>query len=222
VSGTAPPRDVFVTGGTGYIGRVLVAALLGRGHRVKALVRPGSGTRLPGGATTVTGDALHGLSYAGHIAPADTFVHLVGVAHPGPAKAQEFLRVDLASVAAAVPAAVTAGIRHFVYVSVAQPAPVMRAYVAARARGEALVRESGLPATLLRPWYVLGPGHWWPLVLLPGYAVGALLPATRAGARRLGLVTRGQMVRALVHAVEQPAGGVRVLEVPDIRRLGPS
>jgi uncharacterized protein YbjT (DUF2867 family) len=145
----------------------------------------------------------------------------VGVAHPGPAKAQEFLRVDLASVAATVPAAVTSGIRHFVYLSVAQPAPVMRAYVAARARGEALVRESGLPATLLRPWYVLGPGHWWPVVLLPAYAMGALLPATRDGARRLGLVTHGQMVRALVHAVEQPADGLRVLEVPDIRQARP-
>ncbi|HEX5135208.1 MAG TPA: NmrA family NAD(P)-binding protein, partial [Thermoanaerobaculia bacterium] len=37
------PNDaVFVAGGTGYIGRPLVAALLARGHGVRALVRPGS------------------------------------------------------------------------------------------------------------------------------------------------------------------------------------
>jgi GNAT superfamily N-acetyltransferase len=41
---------VFVTGGTGYIGRPLVAELLRRGHSVRALVRPGSGGRLPDGA----------------------------------------------------------------------------------------------------------------------------------------------------------------------------
>jgi uncharacterized protein YbjT (DUF2867 family) len=159
------------------------------------------------------------MSYAGLIQPAETFIHLVGVARPGPAKAQEFLRVDLASVAAAIPAAITAGIQHFVYLSVAQPAPVMRAYVAARARAEALIQDSGLSATLLRPWYVLGPGHWWPVLLLPGYWIGSLFPASRDTVRRLGLVTLEQMLRALVFAVEQPADGIRVLEVPHIRRL---
>ena len=42
---------------------------------------------------------------------------------------------------------------------------------------------------------------------------------TRASARRLVLVTVRQMVRALVHAVEQPAEGIRVLEVPQIRNV---
>jgi uncharacterized protein YbjT (DUF2867 family) len=214
-----PTRVVFVTGGTGYIGRRLVAALLGRHHIVRALVRPGAEARLPAGAEAVAGDGLHGLSYAAKIGPADTFVHLVGVAHPGPAKAAAFRMVDLASVQAAVPAAVTAGIRHFVYLSVAQPAPVMKAYVAARAEGETLVRESGLSATFLRPWYVVGPGHWWPVLLLPGYLIGEILPSSRASARRLGLVTISQMVRALVHAVEWPADGIRVLEVPFIRKV---
>jgi uncharacterized protein YbjT (DUF2867 family) len=93
----------------------------------------------------------------------------------------------------------------------------MRAYVAVRQEGEALIRASGLPATLLRPWYVLGPGHWWPCVLYPLYALGEWLPATRAGARRLGLVSRGQLVTTLVRAVEEPPTGVRVVEVPEIR-----
>jgi dTDP-6-deoxy-L-talose 4-dehydrogenase (NAD+) len=35
----AIPRDVFITGATGYIGRRLTDALVARGHRVRALVR---------------------------------------------------------------------------------------------------------------------------------------------------------------------------------------
>jgi uncharacterized protein YbjT (DUF2867 family) len=95
----------------------------------------------------------------------------------------------------------------------------MQAYVAARAAGEAALAASGLTATVLRPWYVLGPGHWWPLWLLPAYAVASLLPGSRATALRLGLVTLRQMVGALVCAVEQPpaAGATRVLDVPAIR-----
>jgi uncharacterized protein YbjT (DUF2867 family) len=106
---------------------------------------------------------------------------------------------------------------HIVYVSVAQPAPVMRAYVAVRAAGEALIRSSGIQATILRPWYVVGPGHRWAQALAPVYAIARLLPPTRDGANRLGLVSLQQMVAALVNAVENPPPSVRIIDVPGIR-----
>jgi hypothetical protein len=77
-----------------------------------------------------------------------------------------------------------------------------------------------MAATIVRPWYVLGPGHRWPYALLPIYAALERIPATREAAARLGLVKLPQMVAALVHAVEHPPDGVRVLDVPAIRRLG--
>ena len=208
---------VFVTGGTGYVGRPLIARLLERGHEVRALVRPGSEKKLPARCQAILGDALDGNSYASQIAPADTFVQLVGVAHPNPSKAAEFRNVDLASGRSAIKAARSAGVKHFIYVSVAQPAPVMKAYIHVRSECEAMIRQSGMNATILRPWYVLGPGHRWPYLLLPMYKLMELLPATRAGAERLGLVTLEQMVRALAPAVENPAQGVTIVEVPQIR-----
>lgn len=208
---------VFVTGGTGYVGRPLIARLLERGHEVRALVRQGSEKKLPAGCQAIFGDALEGSSYASQIAPADTFVQLVGVAHPNPSKAAEFRSVDLASGRSAIEAARGAGIKHFIYVSVAHPAPMMKAYSQVRSECEAMIRQSRMNATILRPWYVLGPGHRWPYLLLPMYKLMELLPATRAGAKRLGLVTLEQMVQALVCAVESPAQGVTVVEVPQIR-----
>ena len=209
---------VFVAGGTGYIGRSFVSELLRRGHAVRALVRPGSENRLPAGVAPVVGDALRGETFAGAVATADTFVQLVGVSHPSPAKAAEFRSVDLASVRASAQAAAGAGVAHFAYLSVAEPAPaIMKAYAAVRAEGEALVRASGMNATFLRPWYVLGPGHRWPYLLAPMYWIFERLPGTRDAARRIGLVTLPQMVAALVRAVENPARGVRVVEVPEIR-----
>ncbi|HEV7631811.1 MAG TPA: NAD-dependent epimerase/dehydratase family protein [Steroidobacteraceae bacterium] len=53
-------RCVFVTGGTGYMGRALIPALLARGYRVRALARAGSTARVPPGAergAARTGDA---------------------------------------------------------------------------------------------------------------------------------------------------------------------
>ena len=131
----------------------------------------------------------------------------------------QFRAVDLPSVRASLAAAQEAKIRHLVYVSVAQPAPVMKAYIQVRAECETLIRTIGLSATMLRPWYILGPGHYWPMALLPLYAVLKRLPGTREAAERLGLVTIQQMVSALVWAIEHPAEGVRVVEVARIRTL---
>ncbi|NUO84087.1 NAD(P)H-binding protein [candidate division KSB1 bacterium] len=211
------PRIIFLSGGTGYIGRQLSALLLERGHQVRALARAGSESKLPKSCSIVLGNALAQTSFMHAVPPADTYVHLIGVSHPNPSKAEQFRTIDLASVQAAVPAAVAAGVQHFVYVSVAQPAPTMRAYVQVRTECEALIRSAGLNATFVRPWYVLGPGHRWPYVLVPMYWLFEKIPATRATAQRLGLVTLQQMVRALVWAIENPAHSVRIVEVPQIR-----
>ena len=210
---------VFVTGATGYMGRALCVRLLQEGLEVRGLVRGGSEGRLVRGVVPVPGDALHAASYRDAIAPARTLVHLVGTPHPNPRKARQFRDVDLASIRAAAAAASAAGVRHVVYVSVAHPAPVMRAYVEARIDGERALRESGIPATVLRPWYVLGPGHRWPLALVPVYALLERLPGTRESARRLGLVTLHAMVDAMTDAVLHPAASWRVLDVPAIRAV---
>ena len=210
---------VFITGGTGYIGRPLIEALLEKHYSVYALVRPGSEPKLPSGALPVIGNALDIASFVGLIPPGATVVHLIGTPHPSPVKAREFQRVDLASIKATVVAAQCSAVRHLIYVSVAHPAPVMQAYIAVRQEGEGLVRTSGLRATIVRPWYVLGPGHRWPYLLAPVYTLLRWIPATRDGAERLGLVTRRAMVAALVRAIETPpAQGVRIMEVPDIRQ----
>jgi uncharacterized protein YbjT (DUF2867 family) len=208
---------VFVTGGTGFMGRGLIMELVRRKYAVQALARHGSEHKLPHGCKVIPGDALDKSSFASQIPPADTFVQLVGVTHPNPSKKDECRAVDLGSARAAISAAREAGIRHFVYVSVAQPAPVMKFYIEVRAEGEKMIRESGMNATILRPWYVLGPGRRWPVILKPMYWLMEQIPSTRASAQRLGLVTLQQMVGALVQSVENPANGVRILGVPEIR-----
>ena len=216
--------NVLVTGGTGYIGTRLIPALAARGHTVRALVRPGSTHPLPKHAIAVAGNALDAASVTDTAEADDTLVHLVGTPHPNPSKADEFQRVDLESIRASVAAAKARHIAHLIYVSVAHPAPAMHAYVAAREAGEVAIADAELTATILRPWYVLGPGHWWPVVMIPFYAIAEILPASRESARRLGLVSVAQMVRALVCAVESPplAGTRCIVEVPGIRRAQPA
>ena len=115
-------------------------------------------------------------------------------------------------------AALHARVQHFIYLSVAHPAPIMAAYIAVRMEGEAMLRRSGLKVTIVRPWYVLGPGHYWPFLLAPAYGVLERLRPTRDMAQRLGLVALEEMTATLVQAVENPPGTERIIGVPEISR----
>jgi uncharacterized protein YbjT (DUF2867 family) len=216
----ATPLDILITGGTGYIGRNLIPPLIARNHRVRVLARKESVARVPAKATAVIGDALDDQSVASALRTGDTLIHLVGTPHPAPSKADQFEKVDLVSIRASINAARRVGIDHLVYVSVAQPAPIMQAYLWVRTLGETMIREAGITATILRPWYVLGPGRQWPKLILPLYKLAEWFPGTRSTAERLSLVTIDQFMTAMISAAENPPlrGQRRILDVPAIKR----
>jgi len=83
-----------------------------------------------------------------------------------------------------------------------------------------MIEERRLNCSILRPWYVVGPGRRWPYLLMPFYKVCEWLPFARGAALRLGLVTLDELILALIDAVESPAQGGRVIEVPEIREAG--
>jgi uncharacterized protein YbjT (DUF2867 family) len=213
-----PPTRVFITGGTGYVGSRLIPVLQRQGCVVRALVRAGSERKLPPGCDVVVGNPLDRTTFEDAIEADSAFVQLVGVPHPSPAKAQQFYDIDLVSARASIDAAAARQVDHFVYVSVAQPAPVMKAYQLSRAIAEGHLAQSGLTYSVIRPWYVLGPGHRWPIVLKPFYWVAEHRASSRSAALRLGLVTIDQMVATLALVVAAPPKTSRILTVPDIRR----
>lgn len=213
-------QTIFITGGTGYIGTRLIKSLLQRGgYCVRALVREESRHKLPPGCEAIIGNALESKTYWESVRPSTTFVHLVGVAHPSPFKKQYFQDIDLVSVQQAAMAAKKGAVEHFVYLSVAQyPTKIMKDYQSVRAAGESLLLESVMKCSFIRPWYVLGPGHWWPLLLKPFYRVARVIPALKEKAEKLDTVTIDQMIASLVHAIDHPpARHCRIYEVSDIQ-----
>lgn len=211
-------REVFIAGATGYMGIRLAERLILNGHFVSGLARSGSESRLPMNCKPVLGNALDRNTFISKLDGADTYIQLVGVAHPSPTKGPQFRAIDLKSCEESIAVAIANRIQHFVYVSVAHPAPMMKSYIEVRTQCEAMIRQSGMNATILRPWYVLGPGHYWPYLLKPGYWLARQIPSIRESAIRLGLVTLPQMIAALVSAVESPASGIRIVEVPQIAK----
>lgn len=214
-------NNIFITGGTGYIGSRIIPVLIKNGFNVTALARKNSRNKLPQGCKSVEGNALDENTFKEYVKECDIFIQLVGVSHPSPAKKEEFKKIDLASIEASVNAATSAGVKHFVYLSVAHPAPMMKEYIEVRKCGELLLAKSEIPSSIIRPWYIIGPGHYWPLVLKPVYKIFEWIPATRKQAINLGLVRLEEMLNTILYAVKNPPNeGLRIYKTPEIRSLG--
>lgn len=184
------------------------------------LVRKGSEKKLPKGAEAIIADPFSSESFATSIPRGCIFVQLLGVSHPGPKKKDLFRTIDLASTKASASAAALSGAAHFIYISVAQTQTrIMKDYQECRAEAESFIKATGMSATFIRPWYVVGPGHYWPLFFLPLFKVLEWIPATAQKAKALRLVSIHQMLRTLVFAIEHPAHGIRILEIAAIRKM---
>src|SRR5262245_60814944 len=87
-------RRVFVTGGTGFVGRAVIQALRAEGYAVRCLVRRGSERDLHGlGAIErIEGDVMSRQSLDHAMDGCDTVIHLVGIIREHPANGITFER----------------------------------------------------------------------------------------------------------------------------------
>lgn len=128
---------ILLTGGTGTLGRLVVARLRGAGYEVRVLSR--HGRESVDGIEYVTGDLLKGDGIERALNGVGTVLHLAG----GPKGDDEATR-NL------VRAASTAGIEHLVYISVIGVDQVPLGWFKSKLGAEQAIADSGLPWTTLR------------------------------------------------------------------------
>ena len=164
---------VLVTGASGFVGGVVCAELLARGHDVAALVRrPGSE---PPGTEAVRGDLTDGASLRAALEQArpECVIHLAAeiAAQRNEAKVRE---VNVEGTRRLIDACVAAGRPRVVFASTVvtgdaegrtldedTPLPVQTAYGRSKQECERLLRDSGLDAVVIRPGHVYGAGGWY-------------------------------------------------------------
>ena len=157
--------QVFLTGGTGFVGQYVLDALLVDGHEVRCLVREGSEDQLPQRdrerVEVVGGDITEPASLAGKLDGCDAVVHLVGIIEEKPSKGVTFRRIHVDGTRNVLAAAHQAGIDRFVHMSANGAAPdAPSEYQTSKWEAETLVREAGLAHwTVFRPSIIFGdPG----------------------------------------------------------------
>lgn len=171
-------ETVFLTGGTGLLGRYLIPILRARGYRLRVLLRPTSDrTGLEGsGGEFVPGDLREPAGFRAALAGARSLIHLAAIVA---GSRKELLETNWRGTAALIRAAQAAGVERIVHLSSLGAKPEPRfpyAYSAWLAEQEVL--NSGLQYIIFRPAILVGPGDpftstlWrmarsWPVMLLP-------------------------------------------------------
>jgi len=153
-AGKAPARTLAITGATGFVGQAVVDEAVSRGGDVRALTRRPQADRA--GIEWVTGTLSDDAALHDMCSGAEAVIHIAGLTNtPDPAG---FTAANVGGTAAVIAAAKGAGCRRFVFVSsLAAREPGLSAYGASKAQAEALVEQSGLDFTIVRPPAVYGP-----------------------------------------------------------------
>jgi len=218
---------ILVTGASGFIGTVVCSQLLERGHEVGALVRrPGSA---PLGTRGLTGNLMDGpgLTQTLSAERPDCVIHLAAeiASQRSERKIREVnvqgtARLLDACLALAGPtptagprvvfsSTVVTGDAQGALLTEETPLPVKTPYGRSKQEGERLVLESGLPAVVIRPSHVYGPGGWYASELIPRLRQSGRLAVIGGGENLWDVVHVDDVAGALALAAEQgPAGSI--------------
>lgn len=185
-------RTIAVTGGTGFVGRSLIALAQDQGYSAHALTRRPQPARA--GIVWIDGALDRPETLATLVRGADAVIHVAGVVN-APDRAG-FDAGNVAGTAAMLIAARASGVERFIQVSsLSAREPELSQYGGSKARAEAAVAASGLDWTIVRPPAIYGPGDRELLDLFKAAKLG-VVPLPPRG--RLSVIEVSDLARLLL------------------------
>jgi NADH dehydrogenase len=208
---------ILVAGGTGFLGRHVVAALAARGLAVRVLSRAPDRAPQAGQKEAVGGDVREPATLAPAVAGCEAVV--MAAQFPGhpvevPRRGLTYDAVDRVGTENLLAAALRHGVRRFLYVSGAgvgagRPEP----WFVAKERAESAVRASGLEHVILRPSWAYGPGDRALNRIARIADLSPVVPVLGWNRQRVMPVYAGDVGEAIARVFETPAAWGRTFEI---------
>jgi uncharacterized protein YbjT (DUF2867 family) len=203
---------ILVTGGSGFIGRRVVARLADGGNGVRVLARGQRRAQLPNRVEAVDADVLSGEGLSDAMSGVEKVVHLVAVIREsGDQTFEGVIRRGSERVTAA---AKLAGVKKVVYVSAigAQDNPTFP-YLHAKWWAERAVASSGIKYTILRPSIVFGEGDEFINALAGLVRYNPIVPVAGNGKAKFQPIWVEDLVTCIVACLDEEAHDGETLEV---------
>lgn len=223
----APAQQlVTVFGGSGFVGRHVVRALVKRGYRVRVAVRRPdlAGFLQPIGTVgqihAVQANLRYPASVAAAVKGADAVINLVGIMQEQ--GRQSFLAVQANGARAVAQACAAAGITRLVHVSaLGAVAESASTYARTKAEGEAAVFAAVPGAVVLRPSVMFGPEDTFFNRFASMARMLPVLPLVGDGATKFQPAFVGDVAEVAARAVDGTVQSGRVYELggPEVMSL---
>ncbi|MBI4588230.1 MAG: complex I NDUFA9 subunit family protein [Candidatus Rokubacteria bacterium] len=209
-------QRVFITGGTGFVGKAVIRALQAHGFTVRCLVRPGSEADLKGfeGIDRVPGDVLRPRGLEASIEGCGALIHLVGIIREHPGRGVTFERCHSVATANMVKAAEAAEVRRFLQMSALGTRPdAPSRYHRTKWEAEETVRKSRLEWTIFRPSVIYGIGDGFVSMLARLIKWLPAAPVIGDGTYRLQPVPVDHVAEGFARALLRPDTKGHIYEV---------
>ncbi len=212
----------LVTGATGFVGYRVMAALLEAGLHVTVLTRAEQVDKLAAfhaQIDIVFGDVWNRSSLIGIGRGQDVVIHLVGSAKADPARGLTHQQINLVAARNVIGMAISAGVPHFVLLSVAGlPGVIQTDYLRSKRDAEDYLRNSGLGWTIVRAPAMSVPTVRRPL--LYSMVLAGILPPSRWLIGRYMPLAVDIAARGIAGVLQETGDyESRVLYANDLRRL---
>jgi len=197
---------ILVTGGTGFVGGHLLRRLRKDGLSVRVLARNSDRERalIDLGVEVVRGDIADKNALEKAVEGIERVIHLVGIIQEAPGATFRAVHVD--GTRNVLGAARKAGVLHFFYQSALGTRPGAKSeYHRTKWEAEELVRQSGIPHTVLRPSLIYGPGDSFTLRLSDILRRAPVMPVIGSGKSKVQPIYIDDVVSCMVKAVTSDA-----------------
>lgn len=196
--------NIFISGGSGFVGSHLCRALRADGHQLRILSHARPHAAEPS-ITFIAGDVTHTTGLAEAMAGCDAVINLVGIIREFPSRNITFAKLHVDATANLLAAAAHTGIRRYLHMSaLGTRADAVSAYHRTKWQGEQLVRSSNLHWTIFRPSLIFGPHDAFINMLAGQIRLAPVMPVIGSGSYRLQPIHADDVARCFALALTNP------------------
>lgn len=216
-------KKVFLTGGTGFVGRQIIKDLLLKGYSIRCLVRKGSEQKIPlkdVRIESVYGDIRNKESLRGLLKESEAVIHLVGIIREFPGKNITFHKIHSLGAKNLIETAHQEKVKQFILMSaLGADINASTSYYKTKGEAEEYLKASGLPFTIIRPSIIFGTEDQFVNTFAHMIRKSPFIPIIGNGQYQLQPISVKNVSEAFVRSLESPQAKNRSFDAGGPHRL---